>query len=39
MKRMANLTKDQQVMVTTWQQHTYAEFGLKDPDAALATMS
>ena len=26
-------------MLDAWQQHTYAEFVLKDPDAALATMS
>ena len=25
-------------MLATWQQHTHAEFVLKDPDAALATM-
>jgi carboxymethylenebutenolidase len=28
-----------QAMLDTWQRHTYAEFGLKDADAALATMS
>jgi carboxymethylenebutenolidase len=38
-ERMSNLTQAQQAMLTTWQQHTYAEFGLKDPDAAVATMS
>ena len=26
-------------MLATWQQHTYAEFVLKDADAALATMT
>jgi len=26
-------------MLATWQRHTHAEFLLKDPDAALATMS
>jgi carboxymethylenebutenolidase len=26
-------------MLATWQQHTYAEFVLKDADAALATMA
>jgi carboxymethylenebutenolidase len=36
---MNNLTPDQQTMLTTWQQHTYAEFVLKNPDAALATMT
>ena len=34
-----NLTPDQQAMLSTWQQHTYAEFVLKDADAALATMT
>ena len=33
------LTPDQQTMLATWQQHTYAEFVLKDADAALATMT
>jgi carboxymethylenebutenolidase len=33
------LTRNQQAMLETWQQHTYAEFGLKDADAALAVMS
>jgi len=28
---MNNLTTHQQTMLATWQQHTYAEFGLKDP--------
>ena len=33
------LTPEQQTMLAAWQQHTYAEFVLKDPDAALATMT
>jgi carboxymethylenebutenolidase len=36
---MSDLTPDQQTMLVTWQQHTYAEFVLKDADAALATMT
>ena len=36
---MVNLTPYQQTMLTTWEQHTYAEFVLKDADAALATMT
>jgi carboxymethylenebutenolidase len=36
---MKNLTPDQQTMLATWQQHAYAEFVLKDADAALATMT
>jgi carboxymethylenebutenolidase len=36
---MNALTLDQQAMLATWQQHTYAEFVLKDADAALATMT
>ena len=36
---MKNVTPDQQTMLATWQQHTYAEFVLRDADAALATMS
>jgi len=36
---MNELTPDQQTMLATWQQHTYAEFVLKDVDAALATMT
>lgn len=36
---MNTLTPDQQAMLATWQQHTYAEFVLKDADAALATMT
>jgi hypothetical protein len=34
-----SLTSDQQIMLAAWQQHTYAEFVLKDADAALATMT
>jgi len=33
------LTPEHQTMLATWQQHTYAEFVLKDADAALATMT
>jgi carboxymethylenebutenolidase len=36
---MDSLTPYQQTMLATWQQHTYAEFVLKDADAALATMA
>src|SRR5271166_873456 len=36
---MNTLRPDQQTMLATWQQHTYAEFVLKDADAALATMT
>ena len=36
---MNKLTPDQQAMLDTWQQHTYAEFVLKDADAALATLT
>ena len=36
---MKNLTPDQQTMLATWQQQTYAEYVLKDADAALATMT
>jgi carboxymethylenebutenolidase len=36
---MNELTPDHQTMLATWQQHTYAEFILKDADAALATMT
>jgi carboxymethylenebutenolidase len=36
---MSALTRDQQTLLATWQQHTYAEFVLKDADAALATMT
>ena len=36
---MNNLTPYQQTMLATWQQHTHAEFVLKDADAALVTMT
>ena len=36
---MNKLTPEQRIMLATWQQHTYAEFVLKDPDVALATMT
>lgn len=36
---MNNLLPDQQAILAAWQQHTYAEFVLKDADAALATMT
>ena len=36
---MTALTRDQQSMLATWQQHAHAEFVLKDADAALATMT
>jgi carboxymethylenebutenolidase len=36
---MHKLTPDQQTNLAAWQQHTYAEFALKDADAALATMT
>ena len=36
---MKNVMLDQHTMLATWQQHTYAEFVLKDADAALATMT
>jgi hypothetical protein len=36
---MSNLTTYQQTILAAWQQHTYAEFGLKDPEAALASMT
>jgi carboxymethylenebutenolidase len=36
---MNKLTPYQQTMLATWQQHTHAEFVLKDADAALATMT
>jgi hypothetical protein len=35
---MSNVTLDQQTTLATWPQHAYAEFVLKDADAALATM-
>src|SRR5215468_10705075 len=33
------LTQNQHAMLAAWQRHTYAEFVLKDVDAALATMT
>src|SRR5262249_13382821 len=36
---MNDLTPSQRGMLDAWQQHTYAEFVLKDADAALATMT
>jgi carboxymethylenebutenolidase len=36
---MNRLQPDHEAMLATWQQHTHAEFLLKDPDAALATMT
>ena len=36
---MHNPMPDQQAMLAVWQQHTHAEFVLKDADAALATMT
>ena len=36
---MSNLTSHQKTMRDVWQQHGQAEFILKDPDAAIATMS
>jgi carboxymethylenebutenolidase len=36
---MNTLPSDQQAILAVWQQHTYAEFVLKDADAALATMT
>jgi carboxymethylenebutenolidase len=33
------LTPDQQTLLPAWQQHTHAEFVLKDADATLATMT
>jgi hypothetical protein len=36
---MSESTPDRQKILAAWQQHTHAEFVLKDPDAALATMS
>ena len=33
------LTPDQQMLLAAWQRHTYAEFVLKDADAALSTMT
>jgi hypothetical protein len=36
---MTTLASDYQMMLSSWQQHTQAEFALKDADAALATMT
>jgi len=36
---MTTLASNHQMMLSTWQQHTQAEFALKDADAALATMT
>ena len=36
---MSKLTSNQQTILATWQQHTYAEFVLKDANLALATMT
>jgi carboxymethylenebutenolidase len=36
---MTTLASDHRMMMSTWQQHTQAEFALKDVDAALATMT
>jgi carboxymethylenebutenolidase len=36
---MHRLPSDHEKMLTAWQQHTHAEFLLKDADAALATMT
>jgi carboxymethylenebutenolidase len=36
---MTTLASDYQMMLSTWQEHTQAEFALKDADAALATMT
>jgi carboxymethylenebutenolidase len=36
---MNGLTRDHKNMLATWERHTYAEFVLKDPDAAVATMT
>ena len=36
---MNTRTRDQQALLAAWQQHTHAEFVLKDADAALATMT
>src|SRR5262245_2157324 len=37
--QMKDLAPAHQIMLATWQQHTHAEFVLRDPDAALATMT
>ena len=36
---MSKLTSNQQTILATWQQHTHAEFVLKDANAALGTMT
>jgi carboxymethylenebutenolidase len=36
---MNRLPPDHETMLDAWQQHTHAEFLLKDPDAALASMT
>jgi len=36
---MNHLPPDHETMLASWQQHTHAEFLLKDPDAALASMT
>ena len=36
---MNHLPPEHEAMLATWQQHTHAEFLLKDPDATLATMT
>lgn len=36
---MNSLTCDHKTMLATWEQHAYAEFVLKNPDAAVATMT
>lgn len=36
---MTALTEHQKTMLSVWQQHGYAEFVLKDPHAAIATMN
>ncbi len=36
---MTTLAPDHRAMLSTWQQHTQAEFALKDADAAAATMT
>jgi len=36
---MSKHTSEHETMLSMWQQHLYAEFDLKDADAALATMT
>jgi carboxymethylenebutenolidase len=36
---MNNLTPEYQTLLSTWQQHVYAEFVLKNAEAAIATMT